>query len=374
MLNRVGIPVCSLALLALTMAAGEGYLPAGRMAVALPAIAFAPRHYICQRRLGALRIDGRLDEAAWARAPWSEEFGDIVGPGKPAPRLRTRVKLLWDDRCLYIGAELDEPDVWATLRTRDAVIYQDNDFEVFIDPDGDSQLYYELEINALNTVWDLLLAKPYRDGGPAINGWDLQGLQSAVHVDGTLNRPGDRDRGWQVELALPWESLKECAPQGRTPLAGEYWRLNFSRVEWPSEPHAGGYRKLVDGRSGLTLPEDNWTWSPQGMIAMHAPEMWGYLHFSMATSLEQAEKPVLAADERIKWRLREIYYRQWLYYQQTGRFSPTLAGWTFSSLDLPGYAGQAELHVWPVGFHASLPVSDGSGAWHIRADGLVWRE
>ena len=51
-----------------------------------------------------------------------------------------------------------------TLTEHDSVIFQDNDFEVFIDPDGDNHNYYEIEINALNTEWDLRLPKPYRDG------------------------------------------------------------------------------------------------------------------------------------------------------------------------------------------------------------------
>ena len=56
--------------------------------------------------------------------------------------------MLWDDQFFYVGAELEEPHVWATLTERDSVIFHDNDFEVFIDPDGDTHLYYELEMNA----------------------------------------------------------------------------------------------------------------------------------------------------------------------------------------------------------------------------------
>ena len=119
--------------------------------------------------------------------------------------------MLWDDDYFYIGAEMEEPDVWATLTERDSVIFRDNDFEVFIDPDGDTHAYYELEVNALNTLWDLMLIKPYRDGGPAINGWDIAGLQSAVDVRGTLNRPGDTDEGWSVEIAMPWKILREAS-------------------------------------------------------------------------------------------------------------------------------------------------------------------
>ena len=50
---------------------------------------------------------------------------------------------------------------------KNQVIFHDNDFEVFIDPDGDNHNYYEFEMNALNTMWELTLVKPYRDGGPA---------------------------------------------------------------------------------------------------------------------------------------------------------------------------------------------------------------
>ena len=107
--------------------------------------------------------------------------------------------------------------MWGTLTQRDSVIFQDNDFEVFIDPDGDNHQYYEIEINALNTVWDLRLVKPYRDGGPAVNEWDVAGMRSAVHVDGTLNDPRDADRGWTVEMALPWEAMSEYANGALTP-------------------------------------------------------------------------------------------------------------------------------------------------------------
>src|SRR5512135_1873676 len=151
----------------------------------------APLAYECYRAPRAPRLDGSLDDAAWRAAQWSAAFVDIEGAAKPAPRFRTRMKMLWDDRYLYVGAELQEPDVWGTITQRDAVIFRDNDFEMFIDPDGDALNYVELEINALNTVWDLFLARPYRDGGHAEDAFDLAGLKTGTRVLGTLNRPGD---------------------------------------------------------------------------------------------------------------------------------------------------------------------------------------
>jgi hypothetical protein len=244
-----------------------------------------PLGYLCGLAESPPQIDGRLDDAAWAQVDWTADFVDITGDSALAPRYRTRAKLLWDSQYLYIGADLEEPHLWASLTERDAVIYHDNDFEVFIDPDGDTHDYYELEINALGTVWDLLLTAPYRDGGHAVDGWDIAGLKSAVHLDGTLNDPSDIDRGWNVELALPWRALEECAAHSSFPDDPyEVWRINFSRVQWTLDIEQSGYRKRVDAATGAPLAEDNWVWSPQGLVAMHYPELWGFVCFSQKQS------------------------------------------------------------------------------------------
>jgi hypothetical protein len=170
---------------------------AGLFCVALFA---QPKQYECHRAVASIKIDGRLDDAAWTNAAWTDAFVDIQGDHHPKPRFRTRVKMLWDDQYLYIGAELEEPDVWATLTAHDSVIFHDNDFEVFLNPTGDGLKYFEFEINTLNTGWDLFLDKPYKKGGKADNSWEMPGYKSAVAIDGTLNDPRDTDRGWSVEL------------------------------------------------------------------------------------------------------------------------------------------------------------------------------
>jgi hypothetical protein len=230
-----------------------------------------PKNYECHRAARTIHIDGQLNESDWKGAPWSDFFVDIEGSAKPNPRYRTRMKMLWDDSNLYIGAELEESDIWATLTEHDAVIFHDNDFEVFLNPSGDGRNYFEFEINALNTSWDLFLPRPYHEGGKADNTWEISGLRSAIHIEGTLNDPYHKDRRWWVELALPWDAFWERSGFGR-PRTGDNWRVNFSRVEWRTEVVDGKYRKLP-GR------EDNWVWSPQGVINMHVPEHWGCVRF-----------------------------------------------------------------------------------------------
>lgn len=136
-----------------------------------------PRHYLCYRTAGEITIDGKLDEPSWERAPWTDYFVDIEGDLKPRPRFKTRAKMLWDDEYFYVAADMEEPHLWATVAQRDVPVYNEHDFEVFIDPDGDTHEYCELEMNARNTVWDLMSLMPHRDGGPMVIAWDIAGQQ-----------------------------------------------------------------------------------------------------------------------------------------------------------------------------------------------------
>ncbi|MCB0651174.1 MAG: carbohydrate-binding family 9-like protein, partial [Saprospiraceae bacterium] len=133
----------------------------------------APKHYICYQVSTPIRIDGKLEEADWRNSEWTDYFMDITGPAGATPYYDTQVKMLWDSQYFYIGAVLQEEHIWAKLTKRDEIIYYDNDFEIFIDPDGDNHHYMELEINALNTVWDLFLERPYRDTTHANSNFDL---------------------------------------------------------------------------------------------------------------------------------------------------------------------------------------------------------
>ena len=277
------------------------------LGVAHPAVAQTPpgsiragvRQYTAYRTTSPPRIDGRLEDAAWNVASWTETFGDIIGLEEPPPTWRTRAKLVWDFEYLYVAAEMEEPHLWATLTERDAIIYRDHDFEVFLDPDGDGLEYYEIEINALGTVFDLFLPKPYNMGGQARIDWDLPGLRSAVHLAGTLNDPSDQDLGWTVELAIPWAELTPpdardgpaAPPDTRDdlpappdaaaapPEVGDVWRVNFSRVQWPLDRKDGHYVKSALPSREQPHPEHNWVWSPQGEINMHIPQRWGAVTF-----------------------------------------------------------------------------------------------
>jgi cellulose/xylan binding protein with CBM9 domain len=327
-----------------------------------------PKRYTCRRAPSAIQIDGRLNDAAWNRAPWTGPFVDIQGAKQPRPRFRTRAKMLWDDEYFYVAAELEEPHVWATLTAHDSVIFHDNDFEVFLDPDGDNHLYGELEINALNTTWDLLLPMPYRDSGRAVDAWEITGLRTAVHVNGTLNDSRDVDRGWTLEIAWPWKGLSELTPWPAPPKDGDQWRINFSRVEWEHQLVGGKYEKVKGKR------EDNWVWSPQGAIDMHRPERWGVVQFSTAAPGSVAYRPDPSLPARHL--LHRVYYAQRDYHKARGMWAASL-----SDLGLTGLAsssvGDLRLEKTATSYEATLtPAETGEKTrrWHIRSDSRVWSE
>ena len=287
-----------------------------------------PRQYVSHKLQESemIVVDGDLDDEAWEAVDWSEEFQDISTD--VVPRLRTRVKMRWDSDWLYVGAEMEETQIWANITetchciddSQDQVIFHDNDFEIFVDVDGTNHNYKEFEVNAANATWILLLNKPYSDGGYenssrvfGSEGYDMQPpLTCATHVDphNALNNPSVPGNTWTSEVALPIDKLMERSIQSERPRHGSIWRINFSRVEWRVKVEDGLYVKNPE------FPhEDNWVWSGQGEISMHLPERWGVLQFS-EDAPEVLEMPETGVDDE-EWTLRQVamsvYYAQHYY-------------------------------------------------------------
>lgn len=319
--------------------------------------------YTCYQATESINVDGKAEEEPWAAAKWTKSFVDIEGDKKPRPYLDTKVKMLWDDENFYFFAKLEEPHIWAVLNQRDTVIYWDNDFELFFDPDGDTQNYYELELNALNTVWDLMLTKPYRDWGKPINSWDIKGLKTAVYIDGTLNNTADTDAYWSIEVAIPWTSLLETLPKKEQVATGKTMRINFSRVQWETDMINGRYVKRA-------LSENNWVWSPQRAIAMHEPEFWGRVYFAPSTT--EVNTNNLFSEETEK--VRQILYT--IHREQRARLKKLGA---FGKIKEELYQGEQQIE-WTLDadtywYHVKLndPFNN-KLIWHIDETGRSWTE
>lgn len=329
-----------------------------------------PRNYVAYQVSDSLIIDGRLNETSWEQAPWSDFFVDIEGVKRSSPTYKTRFKILWDEKHLYIAAALEEPHVWATLTKHDQIIYHDNDFEIFIDPDGDTHNYYEIEVNAFNTILDLFMPKPYRNGGRANLKWNVRQLKSSVHIDGTINQPDDIDKKWYVEIALPFSSLS-LSDSGHVPKNKTIWNINFSRVQWDIEILNGLYKKKMDTVKKRPLPEHNWVWSPQGVINMHYPERWGYLQFSTNKAGRKIENFHVPAGDHYKKYLWLLYYKQKEYFHIHKQYATDLLLINFpSKISTSGGKGVLTMKASPHQYVAYIKFS-AKESWQIDQEGKI---
>lgn len=285
-----------------------------------------PKRYVCYRTSEKITIDGKGDEQSWQLAKSTENFEDISGEGHPKPYYPTNAKMLWDNDYLYVLGNITDPDFAAQLQQRDTIVYHDNDFEIFIDPTGDGHNYFEIEVNQLGTIFDLSLEKPYRapSRGFIQFQWNCPGLQCAIHLDGTLNNPNDRDKGWTVEMAIPRKAI--AAEFDNYLKAGRVLRIGFSRVEWHRDydVKTGLYLKRKDTK-GKTLPEDNWTWGATGMVAMHMPERWGYVYLSSVVVGEGTDTVKLPYDENMYRFMWMIFYAQEEYFAKNHHYAKNYA-------------------------------------------------
>ena len=177
------------------------------------------------------KLDGVLDDPVWQSATPLTLVDSL--DGRPAP-LRTTVRMAWDDEALYVAFDCEDPDVWGTFTKRDEPLYTQEAVEIFLDADADGRTYDEIEVSPHNVVFDAYF--PARRQGMDLS-WD-SGLQSAVKVDGTIDNPSDRDRGWTVEMRIPFAKLHSVPHV--PPRPGDRWRFNLSRLDMPDRKTAQG--------------------------------------------------------------------------------------------------------------------------------------
>jgi hypothetical protein len=326
-----------------------------------------PKTYVVHKTLDNIKIDGDESDISWSKVDWSDSFIDIEGVKNPT--YQTQVKMLWDDTYFYVLAKLEEPHVWANLKQRDTIIFYNNDFEVFIDPDGDTHNYYELEINALNTAWDLFVSKPYRElNNVVLNDWDIIGLKSAIKVDGTINNSSDIDKGWVLELAIPWSAFRTSYYNNIIP-GDNFWKVNFSRVNWLHTISNGQYVRKKD-QKGDFIPEFNWVWSPTGVVNMHLPEKWGYVYFS-TKEIGQDEIFTIPQDEKIKWALFTLYRSQNAYRHEHGTWATNIDSLVEKTLVIDNKTLKPKLENHSTGYNILLKSPFSNKTLIIKEDGKI---
>lgn len=227
----------------------------------VPMVAKSPaplKRYVVTKVAKPIKIDGKLDEAAWKSAPSTGPFVDTLTGNAAA--ISTEAKLLWDNQNLYLAFENADSDVWSTLTARDDKLWTQEAIEVMIDVDGNGKSYVELQVAPNGTIFDAYLPT-YRKYEDSIDAkakqysWNSK-LKAAVKVDGTINKREDQDKSWTVEMALPLADVNGLDKPGVKvpPAVGDVWRANMFRMDSPkdkpqiaaafSAPMVGDFHKL----------------------------------------------------------------------------------------------------------------------------------
>ena len=172
---------------------------------------------------GGIKIDGRLDEAAWQTAL---TYTDIYKFNEPA-RLQqpgTTWKVLWDQDNLYFAFDCEDDDIVAPVYERDDAVYSDDCVEMFILPDFRFRTYWEIIISPSRSVYDSVQCKDTMKWGTQHDPTQtIEGLDIGLTVRGTLNQTNDVDEGYTVEVAVPFNQLPGYTRTG--PKVGD--KLNF---------------------------------------------------------------------------------------------------------------------------------------------------
>jgi hypothetical protein len=166
--------------------------------------------------------------------------------GRP-PVWGTEVRVGRHQEELLVLFICQDPDPSATFTQRDDPLWEEDVVEVFIDPFGDLDCYFEFEINPLNTVLDGFIRR-LRGGLRKDFSWNCEGLRTAT---------GLLAYGWVAGLAIPFKGLGECNLSR--------WRINFCRIERPKDQ-----------------PRELSAWSPTLAGTFHLPERFGVLDLERA--------------------------------------------------------------------------------------------
>lgn len=178
--------------------------------------AAAPRTLKAFRVSGTVpKVDGRLTEEAWHRAPVGGRFVQFEPHAGAEATERTEVRVLYDQKAIYVGVRLYDahPDsIVGELGDRDEEVFSDW-FYLQLDSNKDRRSAYVFGVNPRSVKWDGLII----EDGDLDATWDAV-WDVATQVDSL---------GWTAEMRIPLSQLRFARPASRN--VEQIWGLNFRR-------------------------------------------------------------------------------------------------------------------------------------------------
>ncbi|MHB9030485.1 MAG: carbohydrate-binding family 9-like protein [Candidatus Latescibacterota bacterium] len=182
--------------------------------------------YTVRKAVNAPVVDGTLGDACWKDLPAMEM--ELCSGGKP--RHPTSVRMTCDDTNLYVGFECQDLDAASNAAQFDGPVTDEEHVMICIAAGSDTTGYFMIAVSPTGAVSDAFVLN--RNNGAAVRalpGWNCEKLRASVAVYGDGARPGDQDRFWTVELAIPFTEMLTASRV--PPVPGDTWRINSYRLE-----------------------------------------------------------------------------------------------------------------------------------------------
>ena len=211
------------------------------------------------RVAGKITVDGALDEESWKKA---RVLSPLVKNGDGGRvHNQTRVRIFASNEALYLGWEVDDDAIEATLTARDSHFWEEEVVEFFLSTSEKSN-YFEFQWNPLGGIFDAKIRNRLGVHGKSkgIDGdWSYTAakMTSCVRVDGSVSDNSDTDRGWTVEAVIPFSDLGVVSPN-----KGTQWWANFYRFN-----------------RGGSVSVEKQSWNPTLDSSFHQPSRFGILEF-----------------------------------------------------------------------------------------------
>jgi hypothetical protein len=178
-------------------------------------------------------IDGDLSEPAWQLAKVISLKNNVTGDPISDKSYFSYAKTCYDSNNLYIAFVNGDKNIFTGYTQKDQFLWQDEVVEVFIDGDPDISTYIELEVSPANVVFDSYITDTLDIDLVETPKFEIEGFQTAVKVNGTVNDSTDIDQDWTVEILIPLQVITEKRTDGKRDL--DQYRINFYRINRDSQ-------------------------------------------------------------------------------------------------------------------------------------------
>jgi hypothetical protein len=183
--------------------------------------------FIVKKTSEAPAIDGIIKDSCWKKAD-SANLKLCVNGKKP--EFPTIVKASWDDKYIYAAFECEDMDAAGVATMRDGPVTSEEYVAICIDTGTNGKTFAEIDVSPNGVISDsLIIVGKNGETEKVLKDWNCDGVKVSVTVHGEGAKPGNIDKFWVVEIAIPVAEF--ITADNLPPKIGDRWRINFGRAD-----------------------------------------------------------------------------------------------------------------------------------------------